>query len=173
MKPMRIDFVSDISCPWCIIGLQGLEKALAELGTDVEADIVFHPFELNPDMAAEGQNLIEHVGEKYGSSPAEAAAGQARVRQRAKDVGFTISDRAPEGRIYNTFDAHRLLYWARLEGEGHQHALKHLLFTAYFTQGENPSDPTVLVRAAKEAGLDTAAAREVLDSGRYAEEVRA
>ncbi len=88
MKPMRIDFVSDVSCPWCIIGLQGLEKALAELGTKVEADIVFHPFELNPGMAADGQNLIEHVGEKYGSSPEEAAAGQARIRQRAQGCGF-------------------------------------------------------------------------------------
>ncbi|WP_213992614.1 DsbA family oxidoreductase [Sodalis sp. dw_96] len=171
MKTMRIDFVSDVSCPWCIIGLQGLEKALAELGAEVEADIVFHPFELNPAMPAEGQNLIEHVGEKYGSSPSEAQAGQGRVRQRARDVGFTINNRFPDGRIYNTFDAHRLLHWARLEGR--QHALKRLLFTAYFTDGKNPSDRAVLVQVAQEAGLDAAAAREVLDSGRYGEEVRA
>ncbi|QWA10712.1 DsbA family oxidoreductase [Sodalis ligni] len=171
MNMLKIDFVSDVSCPWCIIGLQGLEKALADLGDEVKADIVFHPFELNPGMPAEGQNLIEHVGEKYGSSPAEAQAGQERVRQRAQDVGFIISVRFPDGRIYNTFDAHRLLHWARLEGR--QHALKRLLFTAYFTDGQNPSDRAVLLRAAEDAGLDAAAAAEVLDTGRYAEEVRA
>ncbi|MGE9553716.1 DsbA family oxidoreductase [Erwinia amylovora] len=169
-QPLQIDFVSDISCPWCIIGLQGLEKALAELGPQVQATITFQPFELNPAMAAEGQDLAEHIAEKYGSSPEESAVNRQRIQQRAADVGFILNSSKPGFRIYNTFDAHRLLYWA--EESGKQQALKHALFIAYFTNGEDPSDHNVLERIVKETGLDVAAAREVLSSDRYASEVR-
>ena len=169
-KPMKIDFVSDVSCPWCIIGLRGVEEALERVGDLVAADIRFQPFELNPHMPAEGQNLVEHVAEKYGSTPEQFRERRAMIRDRAAALGFTIATASEEGRVYNTFDAHRLLHWAGLEGR--QKALKHALFEAYFTRGLNPGDHDVLAEAAEQAGLDREAAADVLASGRYAEEVR-
>jgi len=169
-RAMKIDFVSDISCPWCIVGLGALEEALRRVGGLVEAEIHFQPFELNPTLPAEGQNIVEHVAQKYGASREQSAANRQAIRARAAEVGFAM-DTTDESRIYNTFDAHRLLHWAGIEGG--QSALKHALFEAYFTRGLNPSDHEVLVAAAREAGLDADAAREVLTSGRYAEEVRA
>jgi predicted DsbA family dithiol-disulfide isomerase len=168
-RTLRIDFVSDVSCPWCIIGLHGLEEGLARAGDVVRGEIVFQPFELNPDMPPGGQNIVEHVAQKYGSSPAQAAENRKMIRERAAAVGFTIAT-SDKSRIYNTFDAHRLLHWARESGR--QKALKLALFESYFTDGLDPSDPEVLVAAAEKAGLDPAAAREVLDSGRYAQAVR-
>lgn len=167
--PLKIDFVSDVSCPWCIIGLRGLETALDRTGDLISADIHFQPFELNPQMPPEGQNIVEHVAQKYGSTPEQSAANRQAIRDRAASVGFTIAG-TDQSRIYNTFDAHRLLHWAGIEGR--QSALKHALFEAYFTNGRNPSDQDVLVEAAEQAGLDPAAAREVLESGAYAAEVR-
>lgn len=168
-KPMKIDFVSDVSCPWCIIGLGGLEAALARVGDLVDATITLQPFELNPEMPPQGQNLGEHVFEKYAASPEQSAATREHIRARAAEVGFTIATTA-DSRIYNTFDAHRLLHWAGLEGR--QLPLKHALFEAYFTRGENPSDHEVLVAAAERCGLDPMAAREVLTSGRFADHIR-
>jgi len=169
-KAMKIDFVSDVSCPWCVIGLRGLEEALDRVGDLVAADIHFQPFELDPGMPAGGQNVVEHFGEKYGASAEQSAAAREAIRDRAAGVGFTIA-MSDQSRIYNTFDAHRLLHWAELEGR--QRALKHALFEAYFTKGQDPGDHDVLVAAAEQAGLDPAEASEVLTSGRYAEEVRA
>ena len=168
-KPLKIDFVSDVSCPWCIIGLRGLETALDRTSDLVAADIHFQPFELNPQMPPEGQNIVEHVAEKYGSTPEQSAANRQAIRERAASVGFTMAG-TDQSRIYNTFDAHRLLHWAGIEGR--QSALKHALFEAYFTRGQSPCDYHVLVEAAEQAGLDPVAAREVLESGAYAAEVR-
>lgn len=170
-QPMKIDFVSDVSCPWCIIGLKGLEEALSRVGDLVESSIHFQPFELNPHMPAEGQNLVEHVAQKYGSTPEQFRERRMMIRDRAAELGFTISLPPEDGRVYNTFDAHRLLHWAALEGR--QRELKLALFEAYFTDCLDPSDQQVLADAAEKAGLDRAAAAEVLTSGRYAEEVRA
>ncbi len=167
---MKIDFVSDVSCPWCVIGLGGLEEALARMGDLVQADIHFQPFELNPDMPAEGQNIVEHVAQKYGATAEQSAANRAAIHARAAEVGFTMTTGA-QSRIYNTFDAHRLLHWAGVVGG--QAALKRALFDAYFTHGRNPSDHDDLVAAAEAAGLDGTEAREVLTSGRYADDVRA
>ena len=139
---MKIDFVSDVSCPWCVIGLRGLEPALERVGDLVEAEIHFQPFELNPDMPPEGQNLGEHVRQKYGSTPEQSSGAREMIRERAAAVGFTIAT-SGDSRIYNTFDAHRLLHWAGVTGG--QAALKHALFEAYFTHGRNPGDPDVLV----------------------------
>jgi predicted DsbA family dithiol-disulfide isomerase len=168
-RPMKIDFVSDVSCPWCIIGLRGLEEALARAGDVVDAEIRFQPFELNPDMPPEGQNIVEHIAQKYGSTPEQSAANRERIRDRAAALGFTMA-MSDQSRIYNTFDAHRLLHWA--EGEGRQKALKEALFATYFTDGKSPSDHDVLVAAAETAGLDGGTARTVLGSDRYAVEVR-
>jgi predicted DsbA family dithiol-disulfide isomerase len=168
-KPMKIDFVSDVSCPWCIIGLRGLEEALERTGDLIAADITFQPFELNPQMGKDGQNLGEHVAEKYGSTPEQSAASRMMIRDRAAALGFSIA-MSETSRIYNTFDAHRLLHWAHIEGK--QAALKHALFDAYFTDQQDPSDHAVLAAAAVKAGLDPARAGEVLASGAYAQDVR-
>ena len=169
-RHLKIDFVSDVSCPWCVIGLGGLEEALRRVGDLVEADIRFRPFELNPEMPPEGQDIAEHIALKYGATPEQSAASRAAIQARAAEVGFAMASR-PGSRIYNTFDAHRLLHWAALEGR--QYALKRALFEAYFTHGRSPADHDVLADAAGQAGLDVDAARDVLSSGRYAVEVRA
>jgi predicted DsbA family dithiol-disulfide isomerase len=167
--PLKIDFVSDVSCPWCVIGLGGLETALERIGGEVDATISFQPFELNPAMPPEGQNIVEHIGQKYGSTPEQSAANRAMIRERAAELGFTMA-MSDDSRIYNTFDAHRLLHWA--EASDHQTALKKALFAAYFTNGENPSDRETLVTAVEAAGLNREEARDVLVSGRFADEVR-
>ena len=168
-RPMKIDFVSDVACPWCAVGLNGLEEALARTGDLIDATITFQPFELNPDMPREGEDGAEHITRKYGISAEQAEANRTVIRDRAAAVGFDMG--GIEGRrVYNTFDAHRLLHWA--EGSGHQAALKHALLEANFTEGLDVSDPEVLIAAAERAGLDGEAAREVLASGRYAAEVR-
>nr|WP_314546339.1 DsbA family oxidoreductase [uncultured Massilia sp.] len=168
-KQMRIDFVSDVSCPWCAIGLKSLDKALQNVRDEITVDMHFQPFELNPGMAPEGQDIAEHITEKYGSTPEQQAQSREMIRQRGEAVGFTF-EMGKRGRIYNTFDAHRLLHWA--EGQGQQRALKEKLFEAYFTKGESPASHEVLLRVAGEVGLDVEAARQVLESTAYADEVR-
>ncbi len=168
-KPIKIDFVSDVSCPWCVIGLKGLEQALERI-PEVEAEVRFRPFELNPNMPPEGQRLVDYAAQKYGSTPQQLGERRAMVRERAAELGFTIALPPEEGRVYNTFDAHRLLHWAGEEGR--QRELKLALFDAYFTQCLNPSDHDVLTDAAEKAGLDYDAAAALLSSDRYAREVR-
>lgn len=167
--PIRIDFVSDVSCPWCAIGLNSLEMALSRLGDSVQAQIHFQPFELNPHMVPEGQDITEHLRQKYGASPAQQEQTREMIRQRGAEVGFDFA-LGMRSRIYNTFDAHRLLHWAGEHGK--QHALKKALFEAYFTRGQDPSARTLLVQLAGKVGLDEAEAVQVLSSGRYAQEVR-
>jgi predicted DsbA family dithiol-disulfide isomerase len=167
--PVKIDFVSDVSCPWCAIGLGSLNQALAAIGDAADVQIHFQPFELNADMPPEGQEVGEHFTGKYGSTPAQQAQARDNIRARGAEVGFDfVMDKRTH--IYNTFDAHRLLHWANLQGN--QKALKEALFKAYFAQGRDPSSHEVLVAVAGEVGLDQEAARQVLDSGEYATEVR-
>ena len=167
---LKIDFVSDVSCPWCVIGLESLEAALARLAGELEVELHFQPFELNPQMAPGGQEITEHLAQKYGSTPEQAERSQEMIRARGAALGFTF-DMHKRTRIYNTFDAHRLLHWA--EAEGRQRALKHALFAAYFTEGLDPGDPDVLAEVAAKVGLDGARARQILASDEYAKEVRA
>lgn len=166
---LRIDFVSDVACPWCAVGLKSLEQALEKLEGEVSAEIHFQPFELNPNMPPGGQDIVEHLAQKYGSTPAQLAQNQERLRERGEELGF-IFDLQKRTRIYNTFDAHRLLHWA--EGQGKQRELKHALLRAYFTDGRDPSDREVLVNVAESVGLNAQEAAAVLDSGQYAQEVR-
>jgi predicted DsbA family dithiol-disulfide isomerase len=166
---LKIDFVSDVSCPWCVIGLRALEQALERVGDAVTAEIHFQPFELNPQLPPDGQDITEHLVQKYGSTPEQLQRNRESIRARGADLGFTF-EMGKRSRVYNTFDAHRLLHWAELEGR--QRDLKRALFTAYFTEGRNPSDREVLIDVATQAGLDAVRAREVLESGRYADEVR-
>ena len=173
---LKIDFVSDVSCPWCIIGLKALEQAIERVGADIKVNLHFQPFELNPAMGPQGQEITEHITEKYGISPAQADANRENIRKRGADVGFkfAMADEPGGGRsrIYNTFDAHRLLHWAQTQGPGLQKALKEALFKAYFTDGQSPALHDVLVRTAIKAGLDGAKARDVLQAGDYADDVR-
>lgn len=166
---LKIDFVSDVSCPWCVIGLRSLEQALERTNGAVQADIHFQPFELNPQMPPEGEDIIDHLVRKYGAPREQLERNQEAIRSRGAALGFEF-DMEKRSKIYNTFDAHRLLHWAELEGR--QHALKRALFAAYFTEGRNPSDRETLVELAQQVGLDPERAREVLESGRYADEVR-
>lgn len=167
---VRIDFVSDIACPWCAIGLMALEQAIERVGDAVAFDVHFQPFELNPDMPAEGQDAIEHLTAKYGMTAAQAKEGGDRIRARGAELGFAF---APQrGRVRNTFDAHRLLHWAGLEGADIQRALKHALLRAYFGNSADVSDHAVLVALAVEAGLDGELAARVLADATYAAEVR-
>ena len=167
--PLRIDFVSDVSCPWCAIGLASLQQALAKLDGEVAAEIHFQPFELNPQMAPEGEDSTEHLVRKYGSTAEQIDANRAAIRDRGAALGFTFNmDR--RSRVYNTFDAHRLLHWAELEGR--QLALKQLLLRAYFTDGEDVSAHETLLRLAGEVGLDAQRARQILDGDEFADEVR-
>lgn len=167
--PLRIDFVSDVACPWCVIGLKSLQRALAAVGDKVDAQIHFQPFELNPDMPPEGENTTEHVTRKYGSNPERSAAARNAIRENGEALGFQFNYDS-ESRIWNTFDAHRLLHWAGLEGK--QLELKEALFAANFTQQKSTSDHEALLEAVKAAGLDVAKAREVLASDAYVEDVR-
>jgi predicted DsbA family dithiol-disulfide isomerase len=166
---LKIDFVSDVSCPWCVIGLRALEQALERVGDAMTAEIHFQPFELNPQLPPDGQDITEHLVQKYGSTPEQLQRNRESIRARGAELGFTF-EMGKRSRVYNTFDAHRLLHWAELEGR--QRDMKRALFTAYFTEGRNPSDREVLIDVATRAGLDAVRAREVLESGRYTDEVR-
>lgn len=164
---MKIDFVSDIACPWCAVGLHALEMALARVGDAVPVELHMQPFELNPDMAAEGVDAAEYLSKKYGLTAEQLASNRANLRERGDAVGFQFGERS---RVWNTFDAHRLLHWA---GEqGHQRELKHALLRAYHGEGRNPGDHGVLLALAAEVGLDVDAARTVLESGQFTEDVR-
>lgn len=173
MNPnVRIDFVSDIACPWCAIGLASLQQALARTGTAPQVDLHFQPFELNPGMAPEGEDVGEHLARKYGSTAEQQAQIRDTIRQRGAAVGF---DFKPEGRgrVVNTFNAHRLLHWAGLQSAQAQLALKQALMQAYQGRGERVDHDDVLLAAVRAAGLDEAAARDVLQGDAYAAEVRA
>jgi predicted DsbA family dithiol-disulfide isomerase len=166
--PIRIDFVSDVSCPWCAVGLKALEQAIQTTGAEVQ--IHFQPFELNPQMAPEGEDATEHLVRKYGLTPEQLERNREMIRSRGTPLGFAFGQRR---RIHNTFDAHRLLHWAGLEGTDLQHALKHALLRAYHTDGEDVGSHDVLARIATSAGLDAQRARAILASDEFSDEVRA
>lgn len=166
---VTIDFISDVVCPWCALGVTALEQAIENVAGEVSVELTYKPFELNPDMPAEGEQAVEHLMRKYGRTADEVAAGKAMQIARGEALGFKF-DLEKRTHFYNTFDAHRLLLWALQEGR--QVELKKVLLRAYFSEGQNPSDHSTLVRLATEAGLDGASAQEVLASGAFAEEVR-
>ncbi|MBL8326083.1 MAG: DsbA family oxidoreductase [Rubrivivax sp.] len=169
-KTLQIDFVSDVACPWCAVGLNAFERALEQLkqvAPDIEVELRMQPFELNPAMPPEGADTVQYLSEKYGIDEAQIRVNHKRIREMGAAVGFTFGERA---RVWNTFDAHRLLHWAGLQGR--QRELKHALLTAYHGQGRNPGARDVLVELAAGVGLPADEAARVLDSGAYADEVR-
>lgn len=166
-QTLQIDIVSDVVCPWCIIGYQQLAKALEATGTAHE--IHWHPFELNPAMPSEGQNLREHVAEKYGTTNEQSVESRVRMTEAGADVGFEFRF-ADDMRMHNTFNVHQLLHWAAQHGR--MHDLKQALFAAHFTDRQNLSDDSALADVAAEVGLERAEALAVLEDQRFATDVR-
>ena len=172
MNSLRIDFVSDIACPWCAVGLASLEQAIDNVKDQASVEIHFQPFELNPHMGSEGEDIVEHLTHKYRITPEQVAVNQQRIAQRGAEVGFHFNQ-AGRKRIYNTFDAHRLLHWADVDfGREAQHKLKRAMREAYFTLGENPSNHLVLLDTVERAGLDRIRAADILSSEEFRNEVR-
>jgi predicted DsbA family dithiol-disulfide isomerase len=167
-KPrLDIAFVSDVACPWCAIGLASLEQALARLQGEVDATVRVEPFELNPDMGPEGAETVPYLAHKYGRSPEQIAQAQARIRERGAAVGFTFGERK---HVWNTFDAHRMLHWAGLEGRALD--LKRALLRAYHAGGRNPGAKEVLMDLVESVGLDPARAKAILEGDEFGAEVR-
>jgi len=169
MEKPRLDiaFISDIACPWCAIGLASLGRALERLDGEVQVTLRFEPFELNPDMGPEGAEVVPYLARKYGRTPEQVAQSQARIRERGAAVGFAFGERK---HVWNTFDAHRLLHWAGLEGRALE--LERALLRAYHGEGRNPGAADVLVELAGEAGLDAARAKAIVEGDEFAAEVR-
>ncbi|MBD8878709.1 DsbA family oxidoreductase [Roseibium polysiphoniae] len=165
--PLRIDIASDVMCPWCIIGYLQLAHALEATGTAHE--IHWHPFELNPEMPADGQNMREHIIEKYGSTPEQSEASRRQMTEVGKGLGFEFSF-ADDMRMHNTFNVHQLLHWA--EQQGRMHDLKLALFEAHFTHRRDLSDNNILAEEAAGIGLDKSEALAILEDQRFADEVR-
>lgn len=168
---LKIDFVSDVACPWCAVGLSSLERALERLGGEVTAELHFQPFELNPQMGPQGQDIVEHLTQKYGSTAEQQTANWEALRQRGEAVGFAFRQ-GGRGRVWNTFDAHRLLHWAGQQSPGAQLKLKKALLQAYFGEARNVSDPQVLLDAVQAAGLDRQRAQAILEGDEFTREVR-
>ncbi|MEF1289087.1 DsbA family oxidoreductase [Vibrio sp. M260118] len=168
MKKIQIDIVSDVVCPWCIIGYKRLEQALKTLADDIDAEVHWHPFELNPAMAPEGQNLREHLAEKYGTTTEASISARETLTQLGKEVGFEFNFN-DDTHIYNTRKAHQLLMWAQSQDK--QLDLELALFHAYFTDGKDVSNTEVLVECATALGLDAETARAVLEDDSWAETV--
>ncbi|WP_332748174.1 DsbA family oxidoreductase [Hydrogenophaga sp.] len=169
---LKIDFVSDVSCPWCAVGLGALEEALGKLQGEVSAELHFQPFELNPQMGAQGQDIGEHLTQKYGSTAAQQVQIRETIRARGAEVGFAFNPEG-RGRVWNTFDAHRLLHWAELDGTpGQQHALKKAFLAACHTRSEAMGDHGVLLACVREVGLDEARAQAILASDEFSQAVR-
>ena len=170
INSLKIDIVSDVSCPWCIIGYQALTQALNSLDEQADVQVSWKPFELNPAMPAEGQLLAEHLKEKYGSTPADVEATRRMITNCGTDLGFNFDFRG-NGRIYNTFNAHRLLFWSRKFGK--QTELKLALFKLYFSDGGNPGSADDLIKTVKSVGLPEDESAILLNSEELAGEVRA
>jgi len=167
---MRIDFISDINCPWCALGVVSFQKALELMGKSFDYELHFQPFELNPQLPKEGKNLIDYLSEKYGMNAERIEATQQHLRDRGEEVGFVFGKRE---HVWNTFDAHRLLYWAALElGLETQRKLKLALLNAYHTEGKNPSDHSVLLDIVELLGLDKDRAELILTTNLFSQEVR-
>ena len=168
MAPLEIAFVSDVACPWCAIGLASLDQALGRVRGELETRVRIEPFELNPDMGPEGTEVVPYLARKYGRTREQVAQTQARIREHGAAVGFTFGAR---DHVWNTFDAHRVLHWAGLEGRAHE--LKRALLRAYHGEGRNPAAPEVLVELAGSVGLDPQRARAIVESREFEAEVRA
>ena len=180
MNTLKIDFVSDVACPWCAVGLGALEQAIANIAVSdpsIKTEIHFQPFQLNPDMPPEGQNITEHLTGKYGSTAEQQAKTYEMIRARGAEVGFDFRMEG-RGRTWNTFDCHRLLHWAGelgqdVNGNSIQHLMKKEMLKSYFTEGQNPAAREALMGVVNRLKLDVTRAAAILDSDEYTAQVRA
>lgn len=177
-RRLRIDIWSDVMCPWCLVGWGGLQKGLELLDGEIEADVRWHAFELNPDMPPEGEESTAHIARKYGSTPEQSRAVQGRMREAAHQAGVSLdyqgSEPEPQRWMWNTFLAHKLLTWAGEEfGPEKQTELKLALFRAHFNERRKIGERDVLLDVAASVGLERAAAEAALDSEELAHKVRA
>jgi predicted DsbA family dithiol-disulfide isomerase len=170
-KPLTIDFVSDIACPWCAVGLSSLLQAIQRCENVVSVSLHIHPFELNPGMSAEGEELVEHLRRKYGSTPEQQAQMRQTIAERGAAVGFTFHQDG-RGRIVNTFNAHRLLHWAGTQSALQQLHLKRALLEAYHGRAERVDHDAVLLAAVKSVGLDSLRVQQILATDEFADDVR-
>jgi predicted DsbA family dithiol-disulfide isomerase len=171
-QSIKIDVVSDVACPWCVVGLYSLEQALVTLRDEVDARIDLQPFELNPSMGPEGEDLFEHLMRKYGSTAAELAQTREMINRRGREAGFLFRPEG-RGRVWNTFALHRLIQWAGTEGpSGQAIALTKAFMEAYHGRADNMTSRAVILACCQQAGVDMARAAEVLDQNLYAHEVR-
>ena len=167
---MRIDFISDINCPWCALGVVSFQKALDLMGSSFQYELHFQPFELHPQLPKEGKNLFDYLSEKYGMDSERIEGNQQHLRKRGDELGFVFGKREY---IWNSFDAHRLLYWAETElGLETQRKLKLALLTEYHTESKNPSDQQVLINIVEQLGFDKDRAEFILKSDLFSKEVR-
>lgn len=172
MTPIKIDFVSDIACPWCAVGLASLEQAIERLGDEVSISLHFQPFELNPDMPPEGEDILAHLMRKYQITAEQVAQNHEHIRERGAAVGFSFNLEGRK-RTYNTFNAHRLLHWAaEIGGADAQRRLKWRLLSAYFSEGADPSSHEALLAAVDQTGLNVTQAAEILNGDSWRDEVR-
>lgn len=171
IKKVRIDIISDVMCPWCVIGYKGLQQALEQLDGELEASIHWQPFELNPNMPDQGQDLGEHIAEKYGSTPQQSKQNRDHITKMGADLGFEFNFTNGQ-KIVNTFKVHQLLHWAG-ESSDLQTELKMAFLSAYFTQGQDVSSNDVLLQIVAEVGLDSEYAGKLLNDQVYAGDVRA
>lgn len=155
---ITVDIVSDVVCPWCYIGFKRLQLAIAEM-ENTEFELRWQPFELNPDLPEEGQDLQEHMSEKYGSTPAQSADSRQLLKAVGMSLGIEINH-VPKARIVNTFRAHQLLHWA--EHFGKSQSLMIAMFERYFGYGCNLNDIDELVKLAGKVGLSTEDAERIL-----------
>jgi len=169
LPTVRIDIVSDIMCPWCIIGYKRLEQAMLKMKDAAEFEIVWQPFELNPDMPIEGEHLGAHLRDKYGSTKEQSIKSRQQIIEIGKSLGFEFRFNE-NSRIFNSFLAHQLLHWAKSYNK--QTVLKLALFDLYFTQQKNPSELLLLLDLVEKVGLDRNKAKEILETQRYAQAVR-
>lgn len=167
---VKIDFVSDVVCPWCALGSTALDQAIANVAAEIDVKLTFKPFELNPDMPAEGEDAIQHMIRKYGRTAEQVAARNQMIVERGRELGFEFNLQS-RTHFFNTHDAHRLLFWAA--NEGLQSELHRALIEAYFVNGQNPSSHQTLVALAQKVGLNAQQAQVVLESGPFTDEVRA
>ena len=176
---LSVDIVSDVMCPWCIIGWLKFQHVMAHFAARVDFRVQWHPFELNPDMPPEGEDAAAHVMRKYGITAEQSRANSGKLAGVAADLGFQFN-RGSGFRMRNSFDAHRLLTWAgaleepeQAAATGVQTALKLALFAAHFTDNRDVSDHAVLADVAASVGLDRTRAAAILASGEFGEMVRA
>jgi len=167
MSPIKVDIVSDVVCPWCIVGLKQLQKAVDSTGIKIE--VHWHPFELNPQMPESGQNLQEHICEKYGSTKEQSRENRQKLASIGEELGFEFRFH-DESRMVNTFKAHQLLHWANLQGQ--ENAMKMALFSTHFSDQQDINNTDVLLSVVESLGLDKEEAKTILDDARFGDDVR-